>query len=289
MTATLSDEYELLTEMIAHACAITFLGNASNGLQQDAFFFLDHWYQEDLGVMPVTSVQVPFCLAVSDGVASSNQSQYCSKAVVKAIKKLWDSNQESVQNMTSDRIHTQLSQTKHAPKRYGAAATLAMIVGTLDDNKSINIDITHVGDSRVYKLGKEAKEWQCLTRDHSLLNELIDEKAHDEGRQASFEEYNRTGMAGSLYSITECFALAVDSDDPSSEPPKSAKRTITAQSGDSLVICTDGIHDLVPSNEWSLIDSQTDLQEWLQTLRHQVYDADGNAYDNGTAIVMRFD
>jgi len=277
------------TQVIAHACAITFQGNASNNIQQDAFFFLDHWYQEDLGVMAVTSVQAPFCFAVSDGVASSNQSQHCSKAVVKAIKKLWDSNQESTSAITSDRIYKQISQTKHPKKRYGAAATLAMIIGTLDNNKSINICITHVGDSRVYKLGKEAKGWQCLTRDHNLLNELVDEQARTEGRQVNFDEYNRTDMAGSLYSITECFALAVDSDDPSSEPPKSDKRTITVQAGDSLVICTDGIHDLVSCYEWSLIDNQTDLQGWLQKLMQQVYDSDGNAYDNGTAIVVRFD
>lgn len=286
---TQTDDIPNTNQTIAQACAITFLGNASNGLQQDAFFFLDHWYQEDLGVMPVTPIVAPFCLAVSDGVASSNQSQHCSKAVVKVIKALWDDKQANVQSMTSDHIYKQLSQTKHPKKRYGAAATLAMIIGTLNDNKLINIDITHVGDSRVYLLGKEAKEWQCLTRDHNLLNELVDEKAHDEGRQVEFDEYNRIGMAGSLYSITECFALAVDSDDPSNEPPKSTKRTITAQADDCLVICTDGIHDLVPSNEWALIDNQTDLQEWLQALRQQVYDSNGNAYDNGTAIVVRFE
>lgn len=289
MTATLSDECAPYIRTIAHACAITFKGNARNNLQQDAFFFLDHWYQEDLGVMAVTSVQAPFCLAVSDGVASSNQSQHCSKAVVKAIRALWDNNQVNVQNMTSDRIYTQLSQTKHAPKRYGAAATLAMIVGTLKNDNSINIDITHVGDSRVYKLGKNEDEWKCLTRDHNLLNELIDEQAHNEGREGQPSECNRTGMAGSLYSITECFALAVDSDDPSSEPPKSIRQNITVQSGDSLIVCTDGIHDLVPSNEWALINSQTNLQEWLQVLRQQVYDSDGNAYDNGTATVVRFE
>ena len=277
------------TQFIAKACAITFLGNAGNGLQQDAFFFLDHWYQEDLGVMAVTSVQAPFCLAVSDSVASSNQSQHCSKAVVKAIRALWDNNQENVQKMTSDRIYKQLSQTKHTNKRYGAAATLATIVGTLNDDESINIDIIHVGDSRVYKLGKDEDEWQCLTCDHNLLNELVDEQAHNEGREAQPSEYNRTGMAGSLYSINECFALAVDSDDPSSEPPKSDKRTIIVQAGDSLVVCSDGIHDLVPSNEWTLINSQTNLQEWLQALRQQAYDSNGNAYDNGTAIVVRFE
>lgn len=113
----------------------------------------------------------------------------------------------------------------------------------------------------VYWLGKEAKEWQCLTRDHNLLNELIDEQVKEEGRQANFDDYNGTGMAGSLYSITESFALAVNSDEPSSEQTKSTKQTVTVQAGDSLVICSDGIHDLVPSNEWALIDSQIDLQE----------------------------
>lgn len=78
MTASLSDEYDPFIKAIAQACIITFQGNASNQLQQDAFFFLDHWYQEDLGIMPVTPVVAPFCLAVSDGVASSNQSQHCS-------------------------------------------------------------------------------------------------------------------------------------------------------------------------------------------------------------------
>lgn len=101
-----------------------------------------------------------------------------------------------------------------------------MIVGTLKNDNSINIDITHVGDSRVYLLDKDENEWQCLTRDHNLLNELVDEQAKDEDRQVEFTEYNRTGMAGSLYSITECFALAVDSDDPSSEPPKSIRQNI---------------------------------------------------------------
>ena len=52
------------TPSIAQACAITFLGNASNILQQDAF--LDSWYQEDLGVMAVTPVVSPFCLAMLD-------------------------------------------------------------------------------------------------------------------------------------------------------------------------------------------------------------------------------
>ena len=270
---------------IAQACAITFQGNASNNLQQDAFFFLDNWYQEDLGVMAVTSVELPFCLAVSDGVASSNHSQHCSKAVVKAISRLWSEHK----SIHSEGIHQLINKTKHSSKRHGAAATLAMIVGELNSDGTIKATITHVGDSRVYWLPEGAAEWQCLTRDHNLLNELIDQKAQEQGCQANFPDYNREGMAGSLYSITECFALTTDNSYLSSEAPESASRKIEVSSGDCIVVCTDGIHDLVPSHEWQPVSADIDLQDWLITLKDQVYDSDGNAYDNGTAILLRFD
>lgn len=272
-------------KIVAQACTITFQGNASNQLQQDTFFFLDHWYQEDLGMMAITSVASPFCLAVSDGVASSNHSQHCSKAVVKAIKSLWNAQKQ----LTIDNIHHKLSQTTHSAKRHGAAATLAMVTGELNNEGQTKATITHVGYSRVYLLPKGLLEWQCLTRDHNLLNELIDEQARKKGQQVKFSDYNRESMAGSLYSITECFTISADSSSLSSEAPESVVRTITIHSGDCLVICTDGIHDLVPSSEWQLVDEQTNLQEWLQGLRDQVYESKGNAYDNGTAIVVRFD
>ncbi|MEC5210860.1 serine/threonine protein phosphatase PrpC [Psychrobacter sp. PL15] len=273
------------TLSIAQACVITFQGNASNNLQQDAFFFLDNWYQEDLGVMAMMPVAAPFCLAVSDGVASSNHSQHCSKAVVKAIRRLWNDHK----CICSDSIHQSINQTQHSSKRHGAAATLAMIVGELNSDGTIKATITHVGDSRIYLLFKGASQWQCLTRDHNLLNELIDQQAQEQGRQAEFADYNWEGMAGSLYSITECFVLTSDDSYTSSEAPESVSQTIDVNSGDCILVCTDGIHDLVPSHEWQSISADTDLQHWLIALKDQVYDSEGNAYDNGTAILVRFD
>lgn len=287
MTIFENDAFSNATHTIAQICAITFQGNASNQRQQDTFFFLDNWYQETLGITEITAVKSPFCLAVSDGVASSNYSQHCSKAVVKAIKDLWIDNQDIT--LASNQIHNHIMQTEHLTKRYGAAATLAMIVGAANDDKTINVRVTHVGDSRVYHLPKGTSQWQCLTRDHNLLNELVDQQAKEQGRQADFAEYNRDGMAGSLYSITECFTLITKEHATSSEAPNNSVRTIEVQSRDCLVICTDGIHDLVPSQYWQIIDAKTDLQEWLKTLKDQVYDSEGNAYDNGTAIVVRFD
>lgn len=66
-------------------------------------------------------------------------------------------------------------------------------------------------------------------------------------------------------------------------------RKIDINSGNCLLICTDGIHDLVPSYNWQTVSAQTDLQDWLIALKNKVYDSDGNAYGNGTAMVVRFD
>ncbi|MUG32086.1 PP2C family protein-serine/threonine phosphatase [Psychrobacter sanguinis] len=271
------------TNIVGQACAITFQGNASNNRQQDAFFFIDDYYQERLGVTAVKSISPPFCLAVSDGVASSNHSQYCSKAVVKSIKSLIDRQQP----LNAINIHNVISETKHSAKRYGAAATLAMLE-VKSEQGGIQGKITHVGDSRVYRLTSGSSQWECLTRDQNLLNDLIDEQIQAEGRQAQMSDYNQAGMAGMLYGITECFSLSTK-DGFNAEAPQSEVTTIEIDTGDSLVICTDGIHDLVPSDEWGLIDEHTDLQKWLLALKTQVYQSEGNAYDNGTAIVVRFD
>lgn len=262
-------------------CALTFQGNASNKRQQDAFFFLDDWYQTELGITEIRAVNTDFCLAVSDGVASSNYSQHCAKAVVKAISKLW-SNNEFINRIA---IHNLVNQSKYAQKYDGAAATLALVIGKPTSASTYSLTITHVGDSRVYLLAAESNQWQCLTRDHNLLNELIDDKAREQGIEVNPDDYNAEDMAGSLYSLTECFIFSGDNDH---EAPNSGVQTLTVGAGDSLITCSDGIHDLVPSEQWQTVNADTDLQEWLTTLKRQAYLSDGNAYDNGTAIVMRF-
>ena len=205
--------------------------------------------------------------------------------MVKAIRRLWN-DQKSI---TSGSIDQLISQTKHPSKRHGAAATLAMVACELDGDGVIKATITHVGDSRVYLLSKGVSAWQCLTRDHNLLNELIDQQAQEQGRQAEFTDYNREGMAGSLYSITECFVLTADDSYTSTEAPEGSSCKIDVNSGDCIVVFTDGIHDLVPSHEWQSVSAETDLQRWLIALKNKVYDSDGTAYDNGTAILVRFD
>ena len=279
-----------MTRLSTTICAITFQGNASNGLQQDAFFFVDDYYQEALGITPVHRCDDAFCVAVSDGVAESNLSQYASLKTVKAVKHLWQTyldnpNQSAVMDIS--KIYEKVATL---PKRYyGASATLALVYRTFAKNNQANssVVIKHIGDSRVYHFSAMTKTWRCITRDHNLLNQLVDEKAAMENRQADFGEYNQDGMASPMYALTDC--LIADSDLDSNPMPAFDSQTLAVSSGDCLVVCTDGVHDLVFCNEWQGIDKHTDLQEWLKRLRKQIYASKGRAYDNATAILVRFD
>ena len=279
-----------MTRLSTTICAMTFQGNASNGLQQDAFFFVDDYYQEALGITPVLQCGDAFCVAVSDGVSQSNLSQVASLKAMKTVKQLWQTyldnpNQSAVMDIS--KIYEKVATL---PKRYyGASATLALVYRAFakDNQSNSSVVIKHIGDSRVYHFSAMTKTWRCITRDHNLLNQIVDEQAAAENRQADFGKYNQEGMASPLYALTDC--LIADSDLDSNPMPAFDSQTLKVSSGDCLVVCTDGVHDLVPCEEWQSIDKHTDLQVWLKQLRKQIYASEGRAYDNATAILVKFD
>lgn len=263
--------------LTAQLCAMTFQGNAKNGLQQDAFFFVDSDYQEKAGITPIVNCENAFCVAVADGIAQSNLSGFASKLAVKTVAKLWQNYQQNPTNHKILDMFAIYERLGNAPKRYrGAMTTLAMVYRKYDENQLI---IKHIGDSRVYLFRQN--RWQCLTKDHNVLNQLIDEQP-----TIYPYSYNQQGMATSLYTLTEY--LTVDSDFDSNPMPKYDSQPLAIQSGDCLLICTDGVHDLVDSEHWQTIDKTTNLQEWLNQLKKQIYQSDGKAYDNATAILIKF-
>lgn len=279
-----------MTRLSTTLCAMTFQGNANNGLQQDAFFFVDDYYQVALGITPVRQCDGAFCIAVSDGVSQSDFSQVASLKAMKTVKQLWQTyldnpNQSAVMDIL--KIYEKVATL---PKRYyGASATLALVYRTFakDKHPHSSVVIKHIGDSRVYHFSAMTKTWRCITRDHNLLNQLVDEQAAMENRQADFGEYNQNGMASPMYALTDC--LIADSDLDNNPMPAFENQTLAVSSDDCLVVCTDGVHDLVPCDKWQSIDKHTDLQAWLKQLRKQIYASKGRAYDNATAVLIRFD
>jgi serine/threonine protein phosphatase PrpC len=145
----------------------------------------------------------------------------------------------------------------------GMGTTLALAL--FHDNRVV---IGHIGDSRVYRL--RGGKLQLMTRDDSLLRDQVDTgliSAADAG-----ESHNRSLVTQAL-GVAEQVAVHV--------------RQVDAVPGDLVLVCSDGLNDLVEDADIELI---------LQELRANVSLAaqllvqtakDNGAYDNISAIVAR--
>ena len=165
-----------MTRLSTTICAMTFQGNASNRLQQDAFFFVDDYYQEVLGITPVHRCDGAFCVAVSDGVSQSDFSQVASLKAMKTVKQLWQTYLDNPNHSAVMDISKIYEKVATLPKRYyGASATLALVYRTFakDNQSNSSVVIKHIGDSRVYHFSAMTKTWRCITRDHNLLNQIV--------------------------------------------------------------------------------------------------------------------
>ncbi len=135
-----------------------------------------------------------------------------------------------------------------------------------------HIIIAHVGDSRVYRL-RDGK-LICLTRDHSWLNELIEDKEIDEEEIKNFQKKNVLTRALGL-SATLKIDLLIE----------------TLQSDDLYLICSDGLYNALNEdqiqNELSLFHGS--LQNKICSLIRSAKKIDGSdnitgglAYINGS-------
>jgi serine/threonine protein phosphatase PrpC len=148
-----------------------------------------------------------------------------------------------------------------------AAEMGTTLTAALIDNK--NAYIGHVGDSRAYLLrGREIRQ---LTEDHTLATDML-----KKGR-ATAEEMRTSPMRSMLTrSIGTKEEVVVD--DPVG---------IELADGDVLVLCTDGLTNLVEEQEiLSAVHNTTDVQKACDTLVDKARKQGG--YDNITVIAAEF-
>jgi protein phosphatase len=124
----------------------------------------------------------------------------------------------------------------------------------------------HVGDSRIYRL-RHGKLEQ-LTQDHSLLRELIDLGQLSEQQAEDF-----------LYKNIITKAIGTE---PTVEP---AVTHTSLETGDILLMCTDGLSDLVGCEDMQEIISQHSEKEAAQLLVKKAKQKGG--YDNITLILVK--
>jgi protein phosphatase len=161
--------------------------------------------------------------------------------------------------VANDKIRAAAKQDR-AKTRMGTTI-VALAVG------DAQLTIAHAGDSRAYRM--RGGEIRRLTRDHSLIEEMIAARPMTEAEIANFA--HRNVVTRSLGSKEEL------------EPTVSVE---PLEAGDLYLVCSDGLWGSVPDEKMkSILGSTTDIEAACQLLIDAANDAGGP--DNITAVIVR--
>ena len=144
----------------------------------------------------------------------------------------------------------------------GLGTTLSVLV--LKGGQAV---IGHVGDSRIYRLRNHHLE--LLTRDHTFVQDLVDtgDLTPEEARKDPMRHILMQAMGQGFESVyTRCEAL---------------------KAGDIFLLCTDGLHDMVPDEMIAgILEIDVPLHETCDILVERALEKGGR--DNITVIVVKY-
>lgn len=245
----------------------THRGSASE--QQDAVLFASRVIQSAHLFHSEQVDRNDLLIAVADGVATSPAAALASRRYLAALARV--SADAAGQPMTARHIRTahQLFCDELTRKRssYGASTTLvaAHLIGR-------RVAVLNVGDSRAYRRSASGEVVQ-VSRDHTELNRLRESGIADTG-----VEY------GSIYdALSDCLVA-----DPEETGFAIHCESLELQDGDLLILCSDGVHDVLADAAWrALIAEHAIPQALVQQTRQHVLAA--GAPDNFSIIVVRYE
>jgi protein phosphatase len=206
-------------------------------------------------------------LVVADGMGGHNAGEVASALAVNAIREVCESSGHlptqalliRALQVANERI---LAAAAEQPAHAGMGTTVVAVL-ILDGSAFY----TGVGDSRIY-LWRDGRMTQ-LTRDDSWLTETLDGAA---------DQPHDIGTHPMRHVLTKVVGLRPELEAPVSECPLDA--------GDSLLLCSDGVHGVVPHEVLAtMLSSQRSVEDVAQSVLRSAI-ARG-ATDNVTAIVAR--
>jgi len=204
-------------------------------------------------------------VAVADGVGCSPRAELASLCVLQALAS--ESPDKAFDRGLVWRLQEKLCKSLARGATCGSSTTLAAVRCYPD-----HCEVLNAGDSRVYRISA-AGVWQQLSHDHSLINSLIEQGEAEEGVEyASF-----------YYSLDSC--LVADGEESEFAIHRRIERMAA---GDTLLLCTDGVHDTLSEAQLqSLYSASLSPKEQAQVWRDAVLAA--GAPDNLSLIVLRYD
>jgi len=231
------------------------------------------------GFLP-PSEDIGYGMAVADGVGGAVFGELASMI---ALRTAWDltssafkwpfkmSEQEAKEMEVVLQLYGQLIHRKLVdrgevdPRTRGMGTTItgAMTVGA-------EAFIAHVGDSRAYLF--RGGELQRLTRDHTLAQQLV-----DAGAISSLAEASRVMRNTLVNCLGGHHREQIEVD----------VHRVELADGDSLLLCTDGLTDMVPEDEiGAILTRPADPPTTCRALVQKALDHGGR--DNVTVVLARF-
>ena len=246
--------------------AIHIAGNSHLGLQrknnEDSYFFLRpnlRDYNYPIGV----------CDGIGGCQHGEDASSYCSWEIIKAWKK-YDLNKESsirkIKIILKELLNN-INQWTYNLNNYSHCEMVGttLVMGVFFDKRLL---LLNIGDSRCYKINKNGKV-KLLSKDHSVINELIDSKV------ISKDEVKN-------HPLTNVISRAIGGDVKCDVDMKIVK----IKPGDKFLFCSDGLSNHINSDIISrcLNNDNTDIEHICQKMIKEALN--NNGHDNITAVIV---
>lgn len=215
--------------------------------QQDCVFNGFEVIQKLDEPVKLLKAQNQILIAVADGVSASPGAELASKFVLEALET--EVNRHGFSNAAIRSIQVKLS-SRYANTRYFGTSTTLLAV----QFEEYQARILSVGDCRAYLI-KEDDQLIQLTRDHSFINELVDEEIAAESIKYA-----------SCYNVlTDCLVADFEETDF-----KIFATSFKCQKGDRLLVCTDGVYETLESQLVGLIDCNQDIEKQAKEIRDAI-------------------
>ena len=203
--------------------------------QQDSLLVVDRVYQSrDL---PTRSAQVnssDILVAVADGVSSSPSAHLASQIILKLLFTAVRDHPDWLDGgllcgRSVQKIGETFRERLVRGRSWGAATTLAAL--HVRDGRAA---VVNCGDSRVYRIRPDdtgQPEWQQLTKDHTIINEML-AKGMILGNSSDY---------ASIYNgLAHCIVA-----DPEEGNVRVNTTRIDVGPGDVFLLTSDGVHDVI--------------------------------------------
>lgn len=206
-----------------------------------------------------------YVFAAADGLGGHRSGEIASQMAIDYITnhlcEVGDYYSHSDMDRFMNNINSEIvRESIHNPDLNGMATTLTLCI--IDEEK---LGITQIGDSRCYRINPEGIT--RLTKDHSLVQMLIDEGKITENDASSHPQKNViTRALGTENSVkTDLYEYKI-------------------KEGDSFLVCTDGLYNMVDEDEIYDIVRKNNPQEAVRQLINLANDNGGN--DNITVLIF---